>query len=267
MTGLSVPATPARWLSPPPAPPDQPLHEASGEFATLMLAWLRGAEETAKLEWVVDAQPGGGLRSWLRCHEAIESEISLLAEAAGEELAVAEPPRGPGGVGRPLGVQLGGPVAWRMVRIQPGDAIRRVRWLAERGLGLQLHLRMWPLTPLRTSREKVERQRALLATGEREWQHLHAAAEHAERVLRGVLFELSLESIRPLSGAERALLTRAFQTAFTPAAQLAERSAPALAEEGLAEALLREFGSTRPDTQQELESAAETQRLIRTLYR
>ena len=92
MSSLAAPAMPARWLSPQPVPPDQPLHEASGEFAALLLAWLREGGDRASLEWVVDAAPGGAVRSWQRCDGAAEHDISLLAAAAGEELAVGDPP-------------------------------------------------------------------------------------------------------------------------------------------------------------------------------
>ena len=64
MSTFLEPAMPARWLSPKPVPPDRPLHEASGEFATLILSWLREGSKGARLEWVVDAEPGGGVRSY-----------------------------------------------------------------------------------------------------------------------------------------------------------------------------------------------------------
>ena len=263
---LAAPALPARWLSPQPVPPDQPLHEASGEFAALLLAWLREGGDRTRLEWVVDAEAGGAVRTWLRCDGAAEHDISLLAAAAGEDLAVSDPPPSQQSAEGLVGVYLGGPVAWRLGRIRGADGpVSRARWLAQRGSGLRLSLRMWPLSPLRTSREKVERQFASLAAGGREFHRGVDAAEHAERVLRGVLVELSVACSRALGAAERAVLTRAFQQTFTPVARLTGGNAPALAEERLAEALLREFGSTRAETQEERESAVDTARLLSTL--
>jgi hypothetical protein len=266
MSGFREPALPARWLSPNPVPPDQPLHEASGEFASLLLSWLREGGEGTRLEWVVDAEPGGAVRTWLRCEGAAEEDIALLAAAAGEELSGNDPPPHWGSAEAPIGVNLGGPVAWRLGRIRGAEGpVKRARWLAQRGSGLRLSLRMWPLTPLRKSREKVERQFMALAAGGRDWQPRVDAAEHAERVLRGVLVELSVQPLRRLGPAERAVLTRAFQQAVTPVARFTGGSAPALAEERLAETLLQEFGSTRGETPEERESAAETARLLRTL--
>jgi hypothetical protein len=80
-----------------------------------------------------------------------------------------------------------------------------------------------------------------------------------------VLVELSVACSQALGAAERAVLTRAFQQTFTPVARLTGGNAPALAEERLAEALLREFGSTRAETPEERESAADTARLLSTL--
>ena len=266
MSRLATLAFPAPWLSPKPVAPDQPLHEASGEFAALLLSCLREGGEGTRLEWVVDAEPGGAVRTWLRCEGAAEEDISLLAAAAGEELSSNDPPPPSGGAEERIGVHLGGPVAWRLGRIRGADGpVKRARWLALRGSGLRLSLRMWPITPLRKAREKVDRQLASLAAGGRDWQPRVDAAEHAERVLRGMMVELSVQPLRPLGPAERAVLTRAFHQAVTPVARLTSGSAPALAEERLAETLLQEFGSTRGETPEERESAAETARLLRTL--
>ncbi len=234
------------WLAVNRAEPHQPLREGSWEFAALLLNWFRQLPETAMLEWVVEAEAGGGIQSWIRCHDADPEELSLLAAATEEAWEVAPPPPARGGLTHMLHVNLGGPVAWRAETVSPCDGpVERARWLAERGLGLRLTLRLWPLAPLESSRRRVERAQA--STSKRGLLFGLHEVEPAERLLEGVVFEVSIASDRPLSTAERTLLTRSCQNTFAPGARLTDQGNPALAEGKLALSLVQEFASTRPE--------------------
>lgn len=259
-----VPATP--WLAPPAAQPGESLAQPGAQLATTLLAWLKADGGPSRLEWEVDALPGGRLESALRCPGGSAEDLALLAAAAGEALT---PRQGP--VARPpprlrYGVDLGAPVAWFSRRALSGDSpVARARWLAERGMRLRLALRVWPLTPLLAAQKGVERRREGLANEPKAWDPEPHEVASAERLLDGFTFEMTIGVEKVLSAAERIVIEHALRSAFTPRARLAELPSLALAERDLAEALVREFSTARAETAEESEGAAEAERILAAL--
>jgi hypothetical protein len=237
------------WLATTPVDPDGKTGMPCTILPALILRHLRESGENASLEWVVDAEPGGRLRSWLRVGPADEDGLATIGEAAEMPLVSGDCPPTRDGSAEPLPIQLGFPIA--VLAHQPPTVhgfLARVRWLAERGLGVRLQLNVHQLTPGRRVVQAVQTARETAMGGFRRWDLDRDRVLHAERLLRGVIFQMTLTPDRPLRAAERTLLSQALADTFTRDAVLGGRAAPALAEESLAEALIGEFASACPAT-------------------
>lgn len=243
-----------RWLATADLAPDAPLAVPNPDLPLLLLRWLAEPGGASRLEWRVDLVPGGAVRAWLHAGPRQAEDLCLLVHAAGlpAATAVAPPERG---VERPcLWVHLGGPVAWMGRTPRRVEAVvHRARWLAERGLGMRLCLRMWSLAPPRPARRRVDTFDARLPAGAEEWDPRQQMAARAARIANGVPFALSLEPDRRLGTAEHVLLTEALAQSFGARVQLRDRGCPVLAEAELALGLLGAFGAVRSEDAEERE--------------
>lgn len=235
------------WLATTPVEAAQPIGEPCPILSTLILRYLRDSGAHTNIEWVMDAEPGGLLRSWLRAGPVDDGGLTMIGEAAGMPLVSSAPPQLSGCGADTLPIDLGKPVAF-LGREPKGvnGFLGRVRWLAERGLGTRLRLTLYPLTPTLRSVQAVQRAREAGVGRLRRWDCDRDRILQAERLLRGLVFEFTLTPDRPLRTAERTLLSQALEDTFTPDAVLGGRRGSAFAEEALAEALVGEFAAACP---------------------
>lgn len=235
------------WLGGLPAVPDHPLGAPTVTATEYLLRYLEAERAGGWFEWVVDADPGGRVQSWLR-GPGDAADLAMVAEAAELAFAPCEGPPERSGDAATLPIALGAPIA--VLGPQPrldNALLPRVRWLAERGLGMRLRLRMMRLRPDPRAAREVQGAREGWARHLHRWEIESARVDQAERLLRGLVFEATLSPDRPLRVGEHALLAHALEGAFTPQAVLGGRGGPALAERDLAHALLTAFTAARPE--------------------
>lgn len=244
----AVPRPPASWLAAAPVEPGQTLSSPSPVAGDLLVRYLRASGPRGWFEWVVDVDAGGRVQAWARGGPGDADDLALMADAAELTLTRSEPPPLRVDAAEPLAIDLGAPVAV-LGAGQRTDAalVGRMRWLAERGLGVRLRLGMQQLPEAPRVARRVAAVRDGSGGWHRRWGSERDGLDQAERLLRGVVFGATITPDRALRTAERALLTQCLEEAFMPAAVLGGRSRAALADGDLAKALLAQIAAASPE--------------------
>ena len=83
------------WLATTLVEAAQPIGEPCPILSALLLRYLRDSGAHTSLEWVMDVESGGRLRSWLRAGPADDGGLAMIGEAAGMPLVSASGAEGP----------------------------------------------------------------------------------------------------------------------------------------------------------------------------
>lgn len=236
-----------RWLSGPPVEPDHPLASPTVAATEYLLRYLDAERAGGWFDWVVDADPGGRVQSWLR-GPGDAADLATMVEAADLACAPGEGPPERGATAPSMAIALGSPIAVLGPEPRLRNAlVPRMRWLAERGLGTRLRVRMLRLQPEDRAASLVQSAREGWGRRFQRWEVDGARLEQADRLLRGLVVEATLQPDRRLRTSEHALLAVALEGTLTPRAVLGGLGAPALAERELAHALLTELTAAMPE--------------------